>query len=155
MKRQIILALMMMGCCTLAQSQMVTLNAGALGNFTPRSTMGISAGASYEIPKTNDLVGYMVMTNNFRTYNIPYYGTKLGRQTRLLGGVNFVNDYSGCKRVLSQSFMVGFNYDFKKPTPQDLFNMYGGFIYTHQYFLFRAGFNISPWRKKRDRACRL
>lgn len=123
----------------------INLNAGLVGNFNP-NRMGINIGASYEIPKTKDLAGFMVMTNNFRTYNIPYYGAKIGKQTRLLGGMNFVNDYSN-GRVLSQSFMVGFNYDFKKPK-DDLFNMYTGFVYTHQYFLFRAGFNIETHGNK-------
>lgn len=133
----------------------INLNAGLVGNFNPSATMGINIGASYEIPRTKDLVGYMVMTNNFRTYNIPYYATKLGKQTRLLGGINFVNDYSGQTRSLGQSFILGFNYDFKKPQKDDLFNMYGGFVYTAQYFLFRVGFNIETNGKVKKRVRRM
>lgn len=131
----------------------INLNTGFIGNFTPEFRMGYNIGASYEIPRTKDLVGYMVMENHWRAYYIPYYGTKIGKQTRFLSGINFVNDYSGPSRQLSQSFMVGVNYDFKKNQADDIFNFYGGFMYTHQYFLLRAGINLAAWtgnmRKRR------
>lgn len=139
---RILIVLLLLSSSTFAQ---ITGNTGFIANFTPTSTWGFNIGVSYTIPKTQDQVGYMVMENNWKAYYIPYYGTKIGKQTRFLSGINFVNDYSGSSRVLSQTFMIGFNYDFKKSRPDDLFSFYGGFLYTHNYFLVRTGFNLDFW----------
>lgn len=120
-------------------------NAGFIANFTPATNWGFNAGISYDIPKTGDQVGYMVMENNYKAYYIPYYGTKIGKQTKFLSGINFVNDYSGDYRRLSQTFMVGFNYDFVKPYADQPFSFYTGFLYTQNYFLLRAGFDLEFW----------
>jgi len=129
----------------------INVNAGFIGNATPQTTMGFNIGVSYEIPKTKDLVGYMVMENSYKAYYIPYYGTKLGPRTRFLSGINFVNDYSGSSRVLSQTFAVGVNYDFKPVRRDDIFNFYTGFMYTHNYFLARFGFNMEAWSGKKKK----
>lgn len=146
--RNFLLMLLFVPAFSFAQ---VNLNAGLIANFTPTSTMGFDVGASYQMYETRDVVGIMIMDNNYKAYYIPYYGSKIGKQTRILAGMNFVNDYSGDKRVLKQTYMMGFNYDFKKVRPDDIFNFYAGFVYTNQYVLLRAGFNLDAWGKKRKK----
>lgn len=131
----------------------IHVQSGFISNFTPETSWGFNIGASYDIPKTGDRIGYTVMTHDYRSYYIPYYGAKLGKQTRFLGGVNFINDYTGKDRILSKSYMVGFNYDFNKPYKDEPLGFYTGFMYTNEYFLIRAGMDLGMWtgyfRKKR------
>lgn len=122
-----------------SQKQNVYINIGANNNFSPIWSFSPEIGISYKMAKGGEL-GYLLMNDVMgnKTYNIPHYKAKLGKRTTFIGGLSFVNDYSGDKRVLKESPALGMNYNFDQGKKDNL-KLYGGFLYTYQRLYLRVG----------------
>lgn len=141
------IALILFCCISLSlssKSQIVSVDAGMVSNFSPEFTFGPNLAAQYYL-KNGDYCGIETLYDLSRSREsyIVRYGTDINKRFYLNTGVAFVNDWShpqpNGRHKTYRTYSVGADYIFPKISPNNPHNFYIGCNFTDEFLYLKVG----------------